>query len=168
MPCCVVVCVLSLTPSQKVLNCLSASLNLLIFFVYQMFENNMEKERAGAACACWPSADPLVPGRVFFAGGIDDAGVTDNVEMWGADPLKRRGQPCFKMSNKKSDVGGTTCNGYLVCFTCQVWWKVPSDLFSYVCVLIFAALLLRCWLVERMARRSTRTSMFSMPRPTLS
>lgn len=41
-------------------------------------------------------------------------GVSDNVEMWGADPMKRRGQPCFSMSHSKTDPGSAICGPYLV------------------------------------------------------
>lgn len=39
-----------------------------------MFANNMEKQRVGASCTCLQSSSTLVNGRVFFAGGVSDAG----------------------------------------------------------------------------------------------
>ena len=87
----------------------------------QMEENNMEKTRAGAVCACYegvstPTGSPVPGGsRVFFAGGQDDAGATDSVEMWLPAPnIKRRGEPEFSMSFSGRDRGGLVCGGHLV------------------------------------------------------
>lgn len=88
----------------------------------QMEENNMEKTRAGAVCACYSngaSTNYTGPGgnapRVFFAGGQDDAGATDTVEMWLPGPnIKRRGEPEFSMSFSGRDRGGLVCGGRLV------------------------------------------------------
>ncbi len=88
----------------------------------QMEENNMEKTRAGAVCACYSkgaSTNYTGPGgnapRVFFAGGQDDAGATDTVEMWLPAPdIKRRGEPEFSMSFSGRDRGGLVCGGRLV------------------------------------------------------
>lgn len=88
----------------------------------EMEENNMEKTRAGAVCACYSkgaSTNYTGPGgnapRVFFAGGQDDAGATDTVEMWLPGPdIKRRGEPEFAMSFSGRDRGGLVCGGRLV------------------------------------------------------
>jgi hypothetical protein len=87
----------------------------------QMEENNMEKTRAGATCACYkglptPSGSPIPGGsRVFFAGGQDDSGPTSSVEMWLPAPnIKRRGEPEFEMSFSGRDRGGLVCGGQLV------------------------------------------------------
>ena len=65
-----------------------------------------------AECGC----DPNAPGggRVFFAGGFSDGGVTDQVGVWGADPLHRGGEPVFKMSPSRRDVGSAACGGFFV------------------------------------------------------
>ncbi len=88
----------------------------------EMEENNMEKTRAGAVCACYSkgaSTNYTGPGgnapRVFFAGGQDDAGATDTVEMWLPAPdVKRRGEPEFAMSFSGRDRGGLVCGGRLI------------------------------------------------------
>ena len=52
---------------------------------------------------------------MFFAGGQDDAGATDTVEMWLPSPnIKRRGEPEFAMSFSGRDRGGLVCGGRLV------------------------------------------------------
>jgi hypothetical protein len=43
---------------------------------------------------------------VFYAGGFSDAGETSAVEIWGADPLHRGGEPEFSTSEKvRKNVG---------------------------------------------------------------
>ena len=49
--------------------------------------------------------------RLYCVHGL---GPSSNIEMWGANPLKRRGEPCFKMEHSKRDVGATVCGAYLV------------------------------------------------------
>ena len=51
------------------------------------FENNGEKQRGGAGCGCDAAAN-----RVFWGGGEDNAGLSSDVEYWGADPLHRGGE----------------------------------------------------------------------------
>lgn len=72
------------------------------------FENNGEKTRGGAGCACGEEA-----GVVFFAGGFSDAGVTSGVEVWRT-PLARRGEPKLDMGQHKRDLGGVGCGGKAV------------------------------------------------------
>eukprot|EP00041_Stephanoeca_diplocostata_P000282 m.14078 g.14078 ORF g.14078 m.14078 type:complete len:479 (+) comp10298_c0_seq2:141-1577(+) len=74
----------------------------------QAMQNNGEKTRGGAGCACGERA-----GVVFFAGGFSDAGVTSGVEVWRF-PLARRGEPKLDMGNKKRDMGGVGCGGWAV------------------------------------------------------
>jgi hypothetical protein len=70
----------------------------------ERLENSAKKQRGGAACGCDEAAD-----RVFWAGGFSDSGLTDNIGVWGADPLHRGGEPIFKLSSPKRDLGGTVC-----------------------------------------------------------
>eukprot|EP00036_Acanthoecidae_sp_10tr_P005848 CAMPEP_0182952366 /NCGR_PEP_ID=MMETSP0105_2-20130417/61736_1 /TAXON_ID=81532 ORGANISM="Acanthoeca-like sp., Strain 10tr" /NCGR_SAMPLE_ID=MMETSP0105_2 /ASSEMBLY_ACC=CAM_ASM_000205 /LENGTH=288 /DNA_ID=CAMNT_0025092687 /DNA_START=44 /DNA_END=910 /DNA_ORIENTATION=- len=89
-------------------------------------QNNGEKTRGGAGCACGDDA-----GVVFFAGGFSDAGITSGVEVWRT-PLARRGEPKLDMGQKKRDLGGAGCGGravfaggddggHVVYNTVQVW-----------------------------------------------
>jgi len=75
----------------------------------EAFENNGEKQRGGAGCGCDEASN-----RVFWAGGFSDAGVTDDVEVWGADPFHRRGEPEFSTTTKRRDVGGVACGGRFI------------------------------------------------------
>lgn len=77
------------------------------------FEVNGEKERGGAGCACDEAANSGA-GMACWAGGYSDAGLTNQVECWEVNPNKRRGQPIFKMSNSRRDVGASACGGRLV------------------------------------------------------
>merc|ERR1712130_457826 len=45
---------------------------------------------------------------------MGNSGITSDVEMWSADPLKRRGQPQFSTSEKRRDVGATVCGGFFI------------------------------------------------------
>ena len=73
------------------------------------FENSGKKERGGAGCGCDPVAN-----RVFWEGGSSNSGLSDNVEVWGVDPLHRGGEPIFKADTSLRDVGATACGGYFV------------------------------------------------------
>eukprot|EP00440_Ansanella_granifera_P064991 gb/GFBE01070470.1/.p1 GENE.gb/GFBE01070470.1/~~gb/GFBE01070470.1/.p1 ORF type:complete len:377 (+),score=95.39 gb/GFBE01070470.1/:1-1131(+) len=75
----------------------------------EVLENNGKKSRGGAGCGC----DPVVD-RLFWAGGFSNSGVTADVEMWSADPFKRRGEPTFSTSQKRRDVGAAVCNGKFI------------------------------------------------------
>lgn len=75
----------------------------------EAFEVNGEKQRGGAGCGCDAASN-----RVFWAGGFSDSGITDAVEIWGADPLHRRGEPEFSESVKRRDSGGVGCGGKFI------------------------------------------------------
>merc|ERR1712222_131667 len=77
------------------------------------FEVNGEKQRGGAGCACDEAANTGA-GRAFWAGGYSNSGLTTQVEMWQVNPNKRGGQPIFKMSAARRDVGAVACGGRLV------------------------------------------------------
>jgi hypothetical protein len=77
------------------------------------FEVNGEKERGGAGCACDESANAGA-GRAFWAGGYSNSGLTTQIEMWSVNPNKRGGQPIFKMSAARRDVGASACGGRLI------------------------------------------------------
>lgn len=77
------------------------------------FEVNGEKQRGGAGCACDPEANNGA-GRAFWAGGYSNSAITDQIEMWQVDPNKRRGQPIFKMSKSRRDVGAAVCGGRFI------------------------------------------------------
>merc|ERR1712139_139539 len=77
------------------------------------FEVNGEKERGGAGCGCDESANNGA-GRAFWAGGYSNSAITDQIEMWSVDPNKRRGQPIFKMSKSRRDVGAAVCGGRFI------------------------------------------------------
>lgn len=51
---------------------------------------------------------------MFFAGGSSDAGISDDVEVWGVDPFHRRGEPEYSLSGNRRDVGGTGCGDMFV------------------------------------------------------
>merc|ERR1712139_413762 len=77
------------------------------------FEVNGEKERGGAGCGCDESANDGA-GRAFWAGGYSNSAITDQIEMWSVDPNKRGGQPIFKMSEARRDVGAAVCGGRFI------------------------------------------------------
>ena len=73
------------------------------------FENSGKKQRGGAGCGCDPLAN-----RVIWEGGSSNSGLSDNVECWGADPLHRGGEPIFKATGARRDVGAVACGGLFV------------------------------------------------------
>lgn len=77
------------------------------------FEVNGEKERGGAGCGCDESANGG-SGRAFWAGGYSNSAITNQIEMWSVNPNKRGGQPIFKMSTAKRDVGAAVCGGRFI------------------------------------------------------
>lgn len=77
------------------------------------FEVNGEKERGGAGCGCDEAANNG-HGRSFWAGGYSNSAITDQIEMWSVNPNKRGGQPIFKMSQARRDVGGAVCGGRFI------------------------------------------------------
>lgn len=73
--------------------------------------NNMKKERDGAGCACNEAA-----ARTFWAGGATTVGkqiTTDTVEVWGATPFHRRGEPVWKLPAARKYAVGTSCGGFV-------------------------------------------------------
>lgn len=87
------------------------------------FENSGKKERGGAGCGCDPVAN-----RVFWEGGSSNSGLSDNVEVWGVDPLHRGGEPIFKADTSLRDVGATACGGYFVGTNKCFFFTMKSDL----------------------------------------
>jgi hypothetical protein len=72
-------------------------------------ENNMKKQRARASCVCGSNF-------TFWAGGQDDSGLTNSVEIWQADPacpLCRGGMPVWSLDSAREGVGGAACGGFV-------------------------------------------------------